>query len=271
MHLCPVTPTPLSPRQDVGQPPNSLVSILMVRTIKSVKKESAPRSLLINWKGVLKFVTHSKKVTQIAESLGWRAGARYTNLRDIRGLPFAGVGFIDINWKRYCFSKHLEAVVATTPLLTVARDVEDIAQLPSILAEAEQLSQHASHVVIVPKDPSLCGRIDELIPVRYLLGFSVPTKYGSTPIPTREFQRPVHLLGGRPDVQRHLANEMPVVSVDCNRFTLDAAFGDYFDGVRFRPHPDGGYERCLTESIVNINRIWTGYERGSVKLPVLDK
>jgi hypothetical protein len=48
------------------------------------------------------------------------------------------------------------------------------------------------------------------------------------------FKRPVHLLGGRPDVQRLLAEIMPVVSLDCNRFTLDTAFGDYFDGDKFR-------------------------------------
>ena len=55
-------------------------------------------------------------------------------------------------------------------------------------------------------------------------------------------RRPVHLLGGRPDVQRRLAELMPVFSIDTNRFTLDAAFGDYFDGEMFRPHPIGGYE-----------------------------
>jgi hypothetical protein len=52
---------------------------------------------------------------------------------------------------------------------------------------------------------------------------------------------------------------MPVVSMDCNRFTLDAQFGDYFDGRRFRPHPVGGYERCLEDSVLNINKLWVDY------------
>jgi hypothetical protein len=73
------------------------------------------------------------------------------------------------------------------------------------------------------------------------------------------FKGRVHLLGGRPDVQRRLADAMNVVSVDCNRFTLDAAFGDYFDGEKFRPHPKGGYHRCLRDSILNINRLWETY------------
>jgi catechol 2,3-dioxygenase-like lactoylglutathione lyase family enzyme len=75
-------------------------------------------------------------------------------------------------------------------------------------------------------------------------------------------KRPVHLLGGRPDVQRRLAELMPVVSMDCNRFTLDAAYGDYFDGETFRPHPVGGYDRCLRDSIKNINKLWRGYTSG---------
>jgi hypothetical protein len=52
---------------------------------------------------------------------------------------------------------------------------------------------------------------------------------------------------------------MPVVSIDCNRFTLDACFGDYFDGEIFRPHPRGGYIRCLTDSISNITDLWNDY------------
>ncbi len=52
---------------------------------------------------------------------------------------------------------------------------------------------------------------------------------------------------------------MNVISVDCNRFTLDAEFGDYFDGETFRPHPKGGYKRCLRASILNINRLWETY------------
>jgi hypothetical protein len=43
-------------------------------------------------------------------------------------------------------------------------------------------------------------------------------------------------------VQRKLGDAMPVFSIDANRFTLDAAFGDYFDGEIFRRHPVGGFK-----------------------------
>jgi len=101
--------------------------------------------------------------------------------------------------------------------------------------------------------------IEDLIPATFTLGYSVPTRYGGTTLPPEVFRRPVHLLGGRPDVQRRLADRMHVISIDCNRFTLDAMFGDYFDGSIFRPHPSGGYHVCLKDSIENINTLWNNY------------
>ena len=134
-----------------------------------------------------------------------------------------------------------------------------ISELDSILREAEELEKYADHVIIVPKDKKLIGNLDKLIPEKYLLGYSVPTKYGGTEIPPSEFSRPTHLLGGRPDTQRNLAGEINVYSFDCNRFTLDASFGDYFVGTKFVPHPIGGYDNCITDSIKKINEIWKNY------------
>jgi hypothetical protein len=143
--------------------------------------------------------------------------------------------------------------------MTVARDVMDRVQLEAILHEASLLAKHSQHVVVVPKDPRMKNAISKMIPPEFVLGYSVPTRYGATGITPLAFKGRVHLLGGRPDVQRRLADAMNVVSVDCNRFTLDAAFGDYFDGEIFRPHPQGGYQRCLRDSILNINRLWDTY------------
>lgn len=209
--------------------------------------------------GPIKFVAHSKRIVDLAIQHGWRPGARYTNTRDVRHVSFAGVGFLDIHWKRYDLSRHMAAAALLRPFMTVARDIESICQLDTILDEASRLRKFATHVVLVPKDPLLHGRFDELLPKSFLLGFSVPTRYGATQLSPENYNRPVHLLGGRPDVQRRFAALMPVASVDCNRFTLDARFGDYFDGEIFRPHPAGGYDRCLSESIQNINRCWIGY------------
>tara|TARA_R100000353_G_scaffold89567_2_gene66235 strand:- start:1973 stop:2650 length:678 start_codon:yes stop_codon:yes gene_type:complete len=208
---------------------------------------------------VLKFIAHSKKAVCIAAQHGWYPGARYTNLRDVKTFDFEGFGFLDIDWKNYDFSRHIDAASQKKPKMTIARDVECIFKLDHILREAEQLALHSEHVAIVPKDPLLNGRIGELIPSKYILGYSVPTRYGGTNVSLQSFDRPVHLLGGRPDVQRQLAEKLKVISFDCNRFTFDARFGDYFDGQTFRPHPEGGYENCLIQSLRNINKLWDDY------------
>lgn len=205
----------------------------------------------------LRFATHSKRVQKIAVKYGWLPSARYTNLRDVK--DFEKVHFIDIDFKNYSFEKHFEAVKICRPHLTVARDVFSISELDSILIEAEMLEEYSDHVIIVPKDKKLMGNLDNLIPQKYLLGYSVPTKYGGTEIPPSEFNRPTHLLGGRPDTQRNLAEEINVYSFDCNRFTLDASFGDYFVGNKFVPHPVGGYDNCIVDSIKKINEIWKTY------------
>lgn len=161
--------------------------------------------------------------------------------------------------ENYDFKKHLEAAKATKPLMTVAQDIENRRDLTRVIDQAWELLLYSRHVVIVPKDACLADKLEAVIPKEFILGYSVPTRYGKTSICPRRFKRPVHLLGGRPDIQRKLAERMNIFSFDCNRFTLDAAYGDYFDGETFRPHPIGGYERCVTDSITNINSLWEDY------------
>jgi len=207
--------------------------------------------------GVDRFVCHSRRVLRIALKLGWKAGVQYTNLRNVRGVD--EIGFLDIDWKAYDFKRHLEAARATRPGLTVAHDVTDEADLERVVDQASDLARFAERVVIVPKDKKLEDGLEERVPQEFWFGYSVPTRYGATPLSPHVFRRPVHLLGGRPDVQRRIAEMLPVVSLDCNRFTIDACYGDYFDGDGFRPHPVGGYERCIADSIQNVNNLWREY------------
>jgi len=205
-----------------------------------------------------KIVVHSKNVLKIANDHGWLIGARYTNLRDVSS--FDCVHFIDIDWKNYDYKKHIEALKKCKPKYTVAKDWERAKDLKSVLKQAENLSDYSENVIIVPKVESMKELLFNLIPAKFMLGYSVPTKYGGTTIEPKYFDgRPVHLLGGRPEKQRDLAKQLNVRSIDCNRFTLDARYGDFFDGTNFKPHPIGGYKTCLEDSIKNINKIWIGY------------
>lgn len=202
----------------------------------------------------VKIISHSKYVLQQAMALGWEAGARYTNLRDVKHLN--SFYFLDIDWKNYDFDQHISAAKLHRPKLTVARDVENADELDEIISEANRLANYCDNVIVVPKDPRLTTEARLGVPKMFRLGYSVPTKYGSTAISPVFFTGDVHLLGGRPDVQRLLAHQMKVVSLDGNRLTFDAKFGDYFDGKKFRPHPSGGYTNCLRDSLLNVNALW---------------
>ncbi len=208
-----------------------------------------------------RFVCHGRPTLNIAIRLGWLPGARYTNLRDIRG--FDHIGLIDVNWREYDFKKHLSAVKATLPVVTIARDVERIEDLERTLDQARELALWSRHVVVVPKDIRFAVEMDR-IPDNVIIGYSVPTRYGGTPIPVSSFVgRSVHLLGGRPDVQHRLSRVLKVFSFDGNRFTVDAAYGDYFDGRGFVPHRRGGYYECIRSSLRSINRLWSHNHRRS--------
>jgi hypothetical protein len=202
----------------------------------------------------VRIICHSKYVIDRAIPFGWQPGARYTNLRDVKHLSH--VYFVDIDWKNYSFERHLNAVRQVRPTMTVARDVTEGDHIDDVLQEASILAKVANTVIVVPKDPALTSKRRLGVPDLFRLGYSVPTRYGGTTINPQHFTGDVHLLGGRPDVQRRLANIMTVRSLDGNRFTYDARFGDYFDGATFRPHPRGGYEECLTASLSNIQSLW---------------
>ena len=207
---------------------------------------------------VYKFVNHSKTVQIIAKKYGWFTGARYTNLRDVK--TFMTLGFLDIDWKDYDFNWHKEVAMIHNPLVTVAKDIVRSNEVDRILKQAEELKKYCKYVVIVPKSKKIGPELKQIIPNDYILGYSVKTRYGGTEIPIEFFkERKVHLLGGRPERQRLIGDVLDVFSVDCNRFTLDARYGDYFDGEIFRPHPIGGYVNCIKDSIKNINKLWSYY------------
>lgn len=192
---------------------------------------------------------------RIAKRYGWLPGARYSNLRDIRGID--DVGLIDIDWEQYSFRQHLEAVKAVKPLMTVARDLTSVRDTERLLHQIAALREHVRYVIVVPKTRQF-PTVSERFRRRYhILGYSVPTGYGSTSVPLAHFsKRKVHLLGGRPTAQFNLARQLNVVSLDCNSITIDAAFGKYFDGSKCVKAQRSSYLRCLEASLEGINSMW---------------
>jgi hypothetical protein len=144
------------------------------------------------------------------------------------------VAFVDNDFKNYDHARHLATVAEHRPKYATVRDVMSAKQceqagitfypLGQILDWADELAAYAEHVIVVPKYDCL----DE-IPDRLMLGYSVPTSYGGTPLPIQAFAgRRVHLLGGNPEMQmqyyRAIADS--VVSLDNNQMHLRATFGN---------------------------------------------
>jgi hypothetical protein len=142
------------------------------------------------------------------------------------------VVFIDNNYFDYEHAVHLDAVRALRPKYATVMDIVTPQQaemhgvkrwypFEQILDFAEELSQYAENVIVIPKYDCL-----DKIPDKFMLGYSVPTSHGGTPLPVEAFRgRRVHLLGGSWADQlaywAHLQDE--VVSMDNNHVMLIAS------------------------------------------------
>jgi hypothetical protein len=154
--------------------------------------------------------------------------------------PRHKITFIDNDYFDYDHAVHVEYVSHYKPKYATTRDIMTKEQcqkagipyfeLSQILDFAEELSQHAENVILIPKYDCL-----DKIPDKYMLGYSVPTSHGGTPLPVSAFKGwRVHLLGGSWKAQlAHMAElEDDVVSLDNNYVGLIANYGSFI-------YPDG--------------------------------
>lgn len=141
--------------------------------------------------------------------------------------------FIDNHYHNYDHAQHLAALKRWHPKYATVRDIMTPEQcgaaginyypLEQILDWAEELSSHAENVMLIPKYDC----IDKL-PDKFMLGYSVPTSYGGTPLPVEMFKgHRVHLLGGSPkrQIQYFQALRDEVISLDNNYILKVARFG----------------------------------------------
>lgn len=160
------------------------------------------------------------------------------------------IEFIDNDFRRYDHAKHSKAVEFIKPKYATVRDIMTEKQceveskrigktveyypLEQILEWAADLKRLSpkTNIIVIPKYDCL-----KKIKGNYVLGFSIPTSHGATPLDEELFKgRPVHLLGGRFDEQVKRLNILgeDIVSLDTNQISLIAQYGDYIipDGTR---------------------------------------
>ena len=143
--------------------------------------------------------------------------------------------FVDNDFHDYNHQVHLDFVKEHRPKYATARDVMtkeqcreagvDYYSLEQILEMGEELNEYAENVIVIPKYDC----IDD-IPAKYMLGYSIPTSYGGTPLPLGAFEgRNVHLLGGSWQQQRNALELLgdDVKSADNNQVLLLARYGTW--------------------------------------------
>ena len=141
--------------------------------------------------------------------------------------------FIDNDYFHYNHKLHVEAVKKWKPKYCTVRDIMTEEQCQNagipfftfsqIMDYANELQQYAENVIVIPKFDCIKD-----IPKNFMLGYSVPTSHGGTPLAFDRFKnRRVHLLGGSPKKQLAYYNAMPqeVVSLDNNYILKIANYG----------------------------------------------
>jgi hypothetical protein len=148
---------------------------------------------------------------------GWLYGAR------LPATVYADPWFVDQDWRRPNRRKYMTALARRRPVFATVLDWERESQLPEVLSWARQAALYVREaVVVVPKVVGGVARLPRAVEgKRVILGYSVPTSYGSSPVPLEEFHGwPVHLLGGSPQAQlrlyRLLRPHCEVTSADGN-------------------------------------------------------
>ena len=177
----------------------------------------------------------------MAAASGWLYGFRSSDDLCLYGRKSGGRHypvFIDNLYENYDHRLHLRTVKKYRPKYCTVRDVMTPTQCkeagikyysPSqILEWGYQLKEYAQNVMIIPKDERYLKGIH---PADFMIGYSVPSSYGGTPIPIKEFgDWRIHLLGGSVNKQIALWSEMPenVVSLDNNSLHLASTKGQFW-------------------------------------------
>lgn len=194
-----------------------------------------------------------------AYEAGWLLGVRSD--RTSYGFPLS---FVDIDYKRPNWERHLRRIAEERPKYAVVPDLSetavDAADVRRALAQADVLGEHCHTPLIVPK---LSGQLAH-IPARYAIAYSVPSTYGGAQFgPWLLKGRRVHLLGGSPSTQRRMYRALrgiaDVVSVDGN-MAQKVALGklNYWHrrNVWVKAPIGTPYMECWRRSLENVYLMW---------------
>lgn len=155
----------------------------------------------------------SKRYSEIATRYNYGYGAQ------LPGTTYYPLDFADQDYKRPDFDKYIAALKEKRPRMATVIDHEDHVPIDEVMRWATAASEYVREtVIIIPKVTGAIPRYPHRINGKQVrLGYSVKTKYGSTPVPVWEFKfYPVHLLGGSPREQARIHRYLNAKSADGN-------------------------------------------------------
>lgn len=146
------------------------------------------------------------------------------------------------------FEDHLARGKETQPELTVAPDVEKGRDISDVIDMADRLLEHATDVIIVPKD---CHPTE--IPNRFRVGLTVGSFGSMAPWGLYEYAdcESIHVLGGTPTEQLSVVSHgLNVDSMDSYTLGVRAQYG-MWDGKAKDAPDEWDYKKRLKESLNN--------------------
>lgn len=176
----------------------------------------------------------NSKRAYIAKLAGFKIGAQLPGTIYDAHKPLY---FADQNWERPQYIRYIKALKKHRPVMASVLDIEEWRRLEEYIMRAEEISRFCQVVMLIPKINGIIKKLGQRFPDKKIndaeirLGYSVPTPFGRTDVPTLEFFGwPVHLLGGSPLEQIKLCKDanLNVVSVDGNSHNAHANFGRFF-------------------------------------------
>jgi len=198
---------------------------------------------------------------------------RFAEIAVANGFEYGGLSddtnyltpmFLDLNYKRPDFPRHLAAAKRYRPRFVVAGDIDKTEEMEGVLIQADALRRYSEEVIVVPKQT---GMIDQ-IPDWCIIGYSVPTRFGASQAAQFELiGRRLHLLGGNPQRQMQMWRYFgsSIISVDGNSHHQAAVrWGTFWEKGKWVSKeaaaarvsgPDSHY-RAFEISCRNISSAW---------------
>jgi N-acetylglutamate synthase-like GNAT family acetyltransferase len=208
----------------------------------------------------------NKRFADIAIKYDFKYGAQLPNT--IYHAPY----FVDQNWKKPVRDTYMACLKEHAPALATVLDLEEEYQLNEVMSWANEAAQYVTDaVIIIPKAMSIIHCLpDTLRGKQVRLGYSVPTKFGGTCVPTWEFgRRPAHLLGGSPSEQLKLKSYLNVQSADGNyvqkaainygnSWLIDQSWSYGADMNLWERQSEDAMYKAFELSLMNIKAAWEG-------------